>query len=124
MFSLVACGVGVRFDLPLEACPVHGPCGEAMTDAHGAMADARVPDHGWCAGHSHVGDPVCERLVIHAEDLVCDVEYLVCDVEDLVCGTLVGRVDDLVSDVEDLVCEPLAKCRSAFSNELDPHEVD
>ena len=49
----------------------------AMTDAHGGLADARVPDHGWCAGHSHVGDPVCERLVTHVEDLVCEVEDLV-----------------------------------------------
>ena len=49
-----------------------------MADAHGAMADARVPDYGSCSGHSHVVDLFCERIVVHVEDLACDVEDLVC----------------------------------------------
>ena len=72
MFVLAACAVCVGFGLVVTSLLVPVEGGGAVTDAHGAMADAEVPPHGRNFGDSHVEDLVCEPLLGDVEDLVSE----------------------------------------------------
>ena len=62
--------VGFGFVVTSSPVLVHG--GGAMTDAHGAMADAKVLPPTWRMSNSRVADLVCEPLLVHVEDPLCE----------------------------------------------------